>query len=108
MSIINVNLNVAKFAHLIKETEQGDFVDLQITTFDKLDTYGRNVSVTIPQTKEEREAGEKKIYVGNGTVVSGGMTVSTKDLKENRNDQSPAVTREQLKKVSLSKYAKKN
>ena len=30
--------------------------------------YGRNVSFTIPQTKEQRENKEKKIYVANGKV----------------------------------------
>ena len=30
--------------------------------------YGKNVSFTIPQTKEQRENKEKKIYVANGKV----------------------------------------
>ena len=30
--------------------------------------YGQNVSFTIPQTKEQREAGDKKIYLTNGKV----------------------------------------
>jgi len=30
--------------------------------------YGQNVSFTIPQTKEQRENGEKKKYVANGKI----------------------------------------
>ena len=30
--------------------------------------YGQNVSFTIPQTKEQRENGEKKNYVANGKI----------------------------------------
>lgn len=30
--------------------------------------YGQNVSFTIPQTKEQRENGEKKRYVANGKI----------------------------------------
>lgn len=30
--------------------------------------YGKNVSFTLPQTKEQRENGEKKKYVANGRI----------------------------------------
>ena len=30
--------------------------------------YGQNVSFTIPQTKEQRDNGEKKRYVANGKI----------------------------------------
>lgn len=36
---------------------------------DELDKYGNNVAITLQQTKEQREAKEKKVYVGNGKVV---------------------------------------
>ena len=36
---------------------------------DKLDKYGNNVAITLQQTKEQRDAEEKKVYVGNGKVV---------------------------------------
>jgi hypothetical protein len=35
---------------------------------DTQDDYGNNASVFIQQTKEEREAKVKKVYVGNGKV----------------------------------------
>ena len=35
---------------------------------DTQDNYGNNASVFIQQTKEEREAKVKKVYVGNGKV----------------------------------------
>lgn len=36
---------------------------------DTQDNYGNNVSVFVTQTKEEREAKAKKVYVGNGKVT---------------------------------------
>lgn len=36
---------------------------------DTIDNYGNNASVFITQTKEEREAKAKKVYVGNGKVT---------------------------------------
>ena len=36
---------------------------------DNVDKYGNNVSITLPQTKEQRIAKEKKTFVGNGKVV---------------------------------------
>ena len=47
---------------------------------DELDKYGNNVAVTEQQTKEQREAKEKKNYVGNGKVVwtNGKIEVASK------------------------------
>lgn len=36
---------------------------------DELDKFGNNVAITEQQTKEQREAKEKKVYVGNGKVI---------------------------------------
>ena len=36
---------------------------------DTQDNYGNNASVFVTQTKEEREAKAKKVYVGNGKVT---------------------------------------
>ena len=43
-------------------------ISLQIGINDETNSYGQNVSVSVSQTKEEREAKKDKYYVGNGKV----------------------------------------
>ena len=47
---------------------------------DELDKYGNNVAITEQQTKEQRDAKEKKVYVGNGKVAwtNGKIEVASK------------------------------
>jgi len=41
-------------------------IALTIAINDEANNYGQNVSATISQSKEEREAKKQKFYVGNG------------------------------------------
>lgn len=43
-------------------------IELTASINDESNNYGQNVSVYVSQSKEEREAGAKKFYVGNGSV----------------------------------------
>jgi hypothetical protein len=43
-------------------------ISLQIGINDETNQWGQNVSVSVSQTKEEREAKKDKYYVGNGKV----------------------------------------
>lgn len=52
----------------LKPNEKG-YVNLSINMNDDTNQWGQNVSVTLSQTKEEREAKVAKQYVGNGKVV---------------------------------------
>lgn len=49
--------------------KDGKYLNVQISVNDTTDSYGNNVSITVNQTKEEREAKEKKTYLGNAKVV---------------------------------------
>lgn len=51
---------------------------------DQPDDYDNHVSIQVGQSKEEREAGKAKIYLGNAKLlVSGGMEKATEeDLNE--------------------------
>ena len=48
------------------KNQQG--ISLQIGINDETNQWGQNVSVSVSQTKEEREAKKDKYYVGNGKV----------------------------------------
>ena len=52
----------------LKPNEKG-YVNLSINMNDETNQWGQNVSVTLSQTKEEREAKAKRTYVANGKVV---------------------------------------
>jgi hypothetical protein len=49
--------------------KDGKYLNVQISVNDTTDNYGNNVAITLNQTKEEREAKEKKTYLGNAKVV---------------------------------------
>lgn len=52
---------------LKKKDEKG--ISLTLSVNDKNDNYGHNVAAFVSQTKEEREAGKNRYYVGNGSVA---------------------------------------
>lgn len=59
---------------------------LNLTSWDndEPDKYGNDFSVSISQSKEEREAKQKKVYLGNGKIVgrseSSSSSSSSNDL----------------------------
>lgn len=54
-------------------------VYLNTTIFenDQLDNYGNSHAVAIQQTKEQRESGQKRVYLGNGKPVGGGQSTQS-------------------------------
>ena len=48
--------------------KDGSFKKYTISISDESDQYGNNVAMYEEQTKEQREAKEKKKYLGNGRV----------------------------------------
>ena len=47
----------------------GKYDNYTMSINDEVDKYGNNCAVTISQSKAQREAKEKKVYVGNGRVA---------------------------------------
>lgn len=58
-----------------KNGEKG--VSLTVSVNDETNGYGQNTSAYVSQTKEQREAKDKKFYVGNGRVFWTDGSVST-------------------------------
>lgn len=50
------------------KNNDGSYSNYTMSVNDTPDKYGYNASITLPQTKEEREAKKPKTYVGNGRV----------------------------------------
>ena len=47
----------------------GKYDNYTMSINDDVDKYGNNCAVTVSQSKAQREAKEKKTYVGNGRVI---------------------------------------
>lgn len=65
-AIISIGL---KKEDLKKVQDTKGYINLTVFVDDEVKKFGNNVSVTVTQTKEQRDAKEKKTYVGNGKVI---------------------------------------
>lgn len=85
----NVYFTKTRLEELVKLADKG--IALSFSINDETNQYGQNVSFTISQTKEQREAKEKKTYVGNGSIVwtDGKIKVSDKVDANNNEQKSP-------------------
>ena len=52
----------------VLEKKGDNGIEFTISTNDDVNDYGQNISAYVSQTKEQREAGKPKFYVGNGKV----------------------------------------
>lgn len=66
-TIISGSIDLTKIDK--SKLKDGKYLNVQVSVNDNTDNYGNNVAFTLNQTKEEREAKEKKTYIGNGKVV---------------------------------------
>ena len=69
-AIVNFNLDLSKLPkeHMVKG-KKGTYINLTLSINDQTNKFGSNASVTLAQSKEDREAKQDKVYVGNGKVV---------------------------------------
>lgn len=88
--LVNASLNLTEIPKdKIVEGKKGKYINVTIAINDDPDKFGQHCSITVQQTKEEREAKEKKLYLGNGKVVwSNGAFPDRLEL----NKLQPAVT----------------
>lgn len=70
--------------------ENGVAIDIVIN--DETNDYGQNVSASVSQTKEQREAKAKKFFVANGSVVwvKGEVKLADKS-KANKRGSAPST-----------------
>lgn len=62
--------------------KDGSYKNYTISISDETNDYGQNVVMYVSQTKEQREAKEKKQYVANGSVVWTDGKITTAVRKE--------------------------
>lgn len=56
-------------------------ISITVATNDETRMYGQNVNAYVSQSKEDREAGKQKYFIGNGSTfwTDGKMVVAEKD-----------------------------
>lgn len=66
------------------KTNDGVYKNYTLSVSDKTNEYGQNISMFEEQTKEQREAGEPRKYVGNGKVfwTDGNVSVAERVERE--------------------------
>ena len=73
---------MATLAEISIKNANGEWEKFTINISDTTDTYGNNVSMFKSQTKEQREAKEKRTYVGNGKVFWTDNKICVAEKKE--------------------------
>ena len=98
-SIIKASINLSEIPKdKIIPGKKGKYLPITITINDESDQFGNQGPIVVAQTKEERDAQEKKTYLGNVQVVwTNGDNVAAAP----RNDQQkqapqPAAVEEDL------------
>lgn len=77
-TLIDFSLDVTSIPkELLKKGKNGNhYLNATISVDDKTGNFGTNVSMFVSQTEEERSAGAKRKYLGNGKVFWTSGTVS--------------------------------
>lgn len=78
-TILNASIDLTKIPKdKIINGKKGKYIPVSITINDELDQFGQNGPITVQQSKEQREAKDPKVYLGNVTVVwTNGNNVSS-------------------------------
>lgn len=81
-TIINASIDVTKIP---KESlvvgKKGTYANVTVFINDET-KFGNNASIAMSQSKEERESGAQKIYLGNGKVVYTEGTVKVAERED--------------------------
>ena len=82
--LITASIDVTKLdkGKLVKG-KKGTYANLTIWLNDEVDQFGNNVSIQQSLSKEEREAGAAKIYLGNGKQYDDGKATTQSSVAKN-------------------------
>jgi hypothetical protein len=70
--LITAKIDVTKIPkEAIYIGEKGKYLSIDIWINDEDDNYGNDTSINVSQSKEDREAKVKKVYIGNGKTKFG-------------------------------------
>jgi hypothetical protein len=93
-SLISASIKASELKKIdpnkIIKGQKDKYIPITISV-DDISKYGKNVSITIQQTKEERDKKVERHFLGNGSVIwtDGNIVKGQKDEDQN-NQQTPA------------------
>jgi hypothetical protein len=73
--LINISIDLTKVSKSsIKEVKKSNgeiakYLNLSVSVNDEKDKYDNDCSVSLAQSKEERESKQPKVFLGNGKIV---------------------------------------
>lgn len=94
MRIISCSIDVTKIdkTKLVDGKNGAKYFNFDVIVNDEPNQYGKDVSISLSQTKEERTAKEKKVFIGNGkTVWKKEPTTDTNYTAQAQNNSSAPV-----------------
>lgn len=65
----SIDLSKLKNAPKVQGKNGAEYVNITIMVNDQPNEWGKDVSISLEQSKEQREAKEKKVFVGNGKTI---------------------------------------
>lgn len=85
IATISIDLNKLDKSKIVHGKNGSQYYNLNISVNDTTDTYGNNIQVTEPQTKEQRDAKDPRVFYGNGAVrwTDGKIVVAEKKQQSN-------------------------
>ena len=90
---VSIDLTKIDKSRIVEGAKGGKYVNLTLSINDEEDQYGNNVSLWQSQTKEEREAKENRLFLGNGKSLwsdsDKGSKASKSSKKEEIHDDLP-------------------
>ena len=90
---VSIDLTKIDKTRIVEGKNGGKYINLTISVNDEEDQYGNNVSLWQSQTKEEREAKENRLFLGNGKSLwsdsDKGSKASKTSKKEEVHDDLP-------------------
>lgn len=101
MKIINASIDVTQIdkSKLVTTNKEGKpfkdggkYLNVTIKLWDEPDKFGNDVSITEPQTEDQRKAGDKPKYLGNGKVVYSSSGSEKTAKPKARQDATAGVT----------------
>ena len=88
--LITASVDVTKLdKEKLVKGKKGTYANLTIWVNDEVDQFGNDVSIQQSLTKEEREAGASKIYLGNGKTHNGSNAAAQTNVAESTEEDLP-------------------
>ena len=91
-TLLNLSIDVANLPKekFVKAKNGKVYYNFTVSVNDETNQYGQNVSAFDSMTKEEREAGKNKTYIGNGKVVWTDGSIVVAERQEEKPEVAPA------------------